>query len=279
MEMIERETDLISEVEEMDEPVRDVTQASGVTQDMAAQPDAGPCMALEVMAGGISLSAADEPEVGGSKALTEEEQQDLRRCEIVIEENKTAFEATAAAMHEILTKRLYRAEYRTFKEYCQKRWKFSRSYGHRLAKAHETMEVSPIGDTPKAIKNENQARVQRKAQRAKGMTVNQADPKEEAVDTPAIRNEEPAVTKKTPTQVETTRVAQKTTKPVVPMPVVPAAPFPEPSPHELHEKAEKAYNIFCDAGRKKELELLLFKVKSGLSAWVKWEMEVMARPA
>jgi hypothetical protein len=270
MEMIERETDLISEVEEVDEPIRDVNQASCVGQDITGQPDPGPRMALEVMAGSISLSAADEPGVGrGGKALTEEEQQDLRRCEIVIEENKTAFEATAAAMYEILTKRLYRAEYRTFKEYCQKRWKFSRSYGHRLAKAHETMEMLPIGDTPKPIKNENQARIQRRLQKVKGVEVNQPDPKEQAIAIPAIKAEEAISAKKTPAQEKA---------PSAPV-VTPAAPFPEPPPHELHEKAEKAYNIFGDANRKKELELLLFKVKSGLSAWVKWETEIMTEPA
>jgi len=93
-----------------------------------------------------------------TEPLTAQEQLDLRRCEIVIEENRTGFLDTIAAMHEIWAKRLYRAEYHSFKQYCKKKWDFSRAYGYRLVEAHKLIQkLSTTVDSPVAITSGTQA--------------------------------------------------------------------------------------------------------------------------
>jgi DNA adenine methylase len=47
------------------------------------------------------------------------------------------------------SKRLYRTLYRTFEEYCLKRWSYQKAYAHRLAagaSVYSNLEKSPIGD-------------------------------------------------------------------------------------------------------------------------------------
>ena len=59
---------------------------------------------------------------------------------------------------EIWSKRLYRKDYRSFKEYCEKKWKFTRGYGYRLIRDAETIKkVSTIVNTSDLITNGNQA--------------------------------------------------------------------------------------------------------------------------
>jgi hypothetical protein len=95
-----------------------------------------------------------------SSQLTDEEKDHLEELETQISENfKSAF-TLAAALAEIREKKLYREDYKTFEEYCRRRWDYSRSYCERLAdmnsvlvdlKEYEEHEVYP--------RNELQARV------------------------------------------------------------------------------------------------------------------------
>jgi len=144
--------------------VKNGDQASA-TSDAATpvelvSPDPTPtCMSLQVRQEGILL--ADQPqaiEPANNKHLTPEEEKDLDRCENVIKRNKTSFRETCAAMDEIWTKELFRRDYKSFKEYCEKKWGFSRTYGYRLVNAHKTIEkVSTMVDTPNPITSGTQA--------------------------------------------------------------------------------------------------------------------------
>jgi len=106
------------------------------------------------------LVLCDEPAApaeDNSQPFTPQEEKDLQRCEAVIKKNENAFVETCAAMFEISSKRLYRQEYKSFQEYCERKWGFSREYGHRLVKDHEIIKkVSTIVHTSGLITNGNQ---------------------------------------------------------------------------------------------------------------------------
>jgi len=129
-------------------------------QKEVAQEPRGPSLAL--MIGDTDVVLPDEVDSGkpNTEPLTAQEQIDLRRYEIEMEENKNAFLTMAADLFEIWSRRLYRENYKSFKEYCRKRWDFSRAYGYLLVNAHKTIEkVSTIVDTPVAITSGTQALV------------------------------------------------------------------------------------------------------------------------
>lgn len=92
--------------------------------------------------------------------LSEGEQQQLTRCEAIIEEHLQAFWKSGSALITIRENRLYRATHATFEEYCEQRWKIDGSYGRRLMSAATTMvnlaETVPIGTV--LPENEAQAR-------------------------------------------------------------------------------------------------------------------------
>ena len=53
------------------------------------------------------------------------------------------------ALTEIRDARLYKAEFKTFEEYCDKRWGYSRAYVYRLIDAAAiAKDLSPVGDIP-----------------------------------------------------------------------------------------------------------------------------------
>ncbi len=129
-------------------------------QKLVPQEPRGPSLAL--MIGDTDVVLPDEVDSGKSNTepLTAQEQIDLRRYEIEIEENRDAFLTMAADLFEIWSRRLYRENYRSFKQYCRERWDFSRAYGYQLINAHKTIEkVSTVVDTPVAITSGTQALV------------------------------------------------------------------------------------------------------------------------
>jgi hypothetical protein len=75
--------------------------------------------------------------------------------EETIEQGLTTFVEVGNAIREIRDERLYRDEYHSFEDYCQKRWGWSRVHAHRHIEAANTSELLPMGNTPK---NERQAR-------------------------------------------------------------------------------------------------------------------------
>jgi hypothetical protein len=53
-------------------------------------------------------------------------------------------------------RRLYRADFGTFEDYCRVKWGMSRFYAHRVMEAAETVNTLPMGN--KVITSERQAR-------------------------------------------------------------------------------------------------------------------------
>jgi len=78
--------------------------------------------------------------------LTTEEQNDFRECESVIKIHRTKSLEACAALAKIRDNWLYRDQYATFEEYCQKVWGYGRSYINRQIGAAHVIEVlGPIG--------------------------------------------------------------------------------------------------------------------------------------
>jgi hypothetical protein len=92
-----------------------------------------------------------------SNALTIPEKQKLQSLEITIQRGLKIYIEVGTALLAIRDERLYRAEFGTFEEYCEKRLNMSRIHAHRLIQASEVAEdLLPIGNTLPA--NEAQAR-------------------------------------------------------------------------------------------------------------------------
>lgn len=88
--------------------------------------------------------------------LTTAEEETLRECETVIERGLKTFYEVGTALLTIRDNRLYRVEYKTFEDYCRKRWNMDRHYAHRVIDAAQVAEnLLPIGNIPD---NESQAR-------------------------------------------------------------------------------------------------------------------------
>ena len=75
-----------------------------------------------------------------SELLLIEEQQELAHCEAVIERGFETFFEIGRAMAIIRDKRLYRADYKTFEEYCSTRWSLERRHAYRLMDASKVIE-------------------------------------------------------------------------------------------------------------------------------------------
>jgi hypothetical protein len=95
-----------------------------------------------------TLAAATEPiTIGESRRLIE--------LEKIIEAGRQTFIEVGTALEEIRDARLYKADFKTFEDYCTHKWGFKRAHAHRLIEAAGIAnELSPIGD----IKTESQAR-------------------------------------------------------------------------------------------------------------------------
>lgn len=87
------------------------------------------------------------------------ERKRLAALEAKVEEGIAAFITTGEALREIRDERYYRVEHKTFEEYLDARWSYSRQQGYRLIDAAEVaLLVSPIGDTDGPVRTESQAR-------------------------------------------------------------------------------------------------------------------------
>lgn len=92
--------------------------------------------------------------------LTTKEQDELLQLEEQIAENIVGGFKLAAALSQIRDKKLYRDAYKTFDEYCKKRWEYSRSYCERLADMNGVLtDLKGFEDNEIFPRNENQARV------------------------------------------------------------------------------------------------------------------------
>ncbi len=87
--------------------------------------------------------------------ITLDESKRLIELEKTVEAGRQTFIAVGTALAEIRDTRLYKADFATFDEYCDKRWGFTRAHAHRLIEAASlAKEMSPVGDIP----NERTAR-------------------------------------------------------------------------------------------------------------------------
>lgn len=91
-----------------------------------------------------------------SEILTTKETVRLCELERVIQKGKDTFVEVGTALAEVRDNRMYRATFKTFEEYCQKRWEFNRDYASKMIMAAEVINnLSTIVDKPKT---ESQAR-------------------------------------------------------------------------------------------------------------------------
>ena len=92
-----------------------------------------------------------------SELLPIEEQQELAHWEAVIEKGLQTFFEVGQAMATIRDRKLYRADYKTFDEYCSVKWGMKRANAYRLIEAAGVItHLSPIGDI--LPQSESQAR-------------------------------------------------------------------------------------------------------------------------
>jgi hypothetical protein len=90
--------------------------------------------------------------------LSPTEASDLVRLEHVIETGKKTFLEVWQALEEVRSRRLYRANYRTFGAYVRDRWHLSKGHGYRWCTAARlATELAAKGLPPP--KNERQARL------------------------------------------------------------------------------------------------------------------------
>jgi len=77
------------------------------------------------------------------------EQNEFERCEVVIRQGLETFIEVGTALMTIREKRLYRAEFGAFEEYCRERWGMAKTHANRLIAASETIShLTPMGPIP-----------------------------------------------------------------------------------------------------------------------------------
>ena len=107
----------------------------------------------------VTVKASTLPQTQ-PKELTRKEQDELKELEATITKSSEAKFDLASALGKICEDKLYLAQYETFEEYCKKRWKMSRSYGHRYLTLDEVMtDLKEVTEAAKVLPpNEAQAR-------------------------------------------------------------------------------------------------------------------------
>src|SRR5215471_14441680 len=85
------------------------------------------------------------------------EDERLAELEKAIAKGQKTFVEVGLALAEIRELRLYKREYSSFSEYCQKKWGWTKQHAYRL------IEAAPIGKSNLQVTNLNQARELSKA--------------------------------------------------------------------------------------------------------------------
>jgi hypothetical protein len=75
-----------------------------------------------------------------SEELTDMELHQLEKHEAVIESGLQTFYSVGTALLAIRDSRLYRAEFRTFEDYCRERWQMGRRNAYQLIEAAQVFE-------------------------------------------------------------------------------------------------------------------------------------------
>jgi hypothetical protein len=83
------------------------------------------------------------------KLLSKKESSSLAECEAVIERGLDTFVEVGNALLCIRKERLYRAEFKTFEEYCRNRWQMTKTHANRLIDSAEvSRNLTPMGVIP-----------------------------------------------------------------------------------------------------------------------------------
>jgi hypothetical protein len=80
---------------------------------------------------------------GVRSTISDAERQDLDQLETVVEKGLDTFWQVGSALREIRVRRLYRSQYPTFVEYCEKRWGITDRRARQLMSATEVIEELP----------------------------------------------------------------------------------------------------------------------------------------
>jgi len=81
--------------------------------------------------------------------LAPSEQKQLEDCEAVIGAGWDNFVKVGQALATIRRQKLYRQSFKTFEEYCNRKWHYTRTHANRLIGAAETMRIlAPMGAIP-----------------------------------------------------------------------------------------------------------------------------------
>ena len=91
-----------------------------------------------------------------NELLNIEERNELERCEVVIKQGLQTFVEVGQALMLIRDKRLYRAEYSRFEDYCQDKWQLGKRYVNQIVAASSV--VGNLGAMAPKPQNERQAR-------------------------------------------------------------------------------------------------------------------------
>lgn len=94
---------------------------------------------------------AGAAEEDGLEKLNKAEIEKLAAQETILAKDQAGYWESAKALKVIHDEKLYRASYRTFKDYCLERWSFDRAHGNRMLKAsavYENLKCLPLGDIP-----------------------------------------------------------------------------------------------------------------------------------
>jgi hypothetical protein len=92
-----------------------------------------------------------------SMELTQRDIDDLERLEDVIAEGSATFIRVGNAIAEIQERKLYLRDYKSFEEYCQQRWGWSRYYGYNLMASSKAVSSLPK-KCRQIVNTESQAR-------------------------------------------------------------------------------------------------------------------------
>lgn len=83
--------------------------------------------------------------------LSKSEQTALAECEAIIERNLESFVDAGNALLRVRNEKLYRAEYGSFQEWCEGKWKISDRHARRMIDAAEVagnLQNGPVGPVP-----------------------------------------------------------------------------------------------------------------------------------
>ena len=91
-------------------------------------------------------------------SLTVIEKNELDRLEAIIEKGQQTFIEVGMALTQIKDSHLYRETYKTFEDYCKKRWEFTKRHAYRLIESIKTIENLKSDQLVTPPKSESQIR-------------------------------------------------------------------------------------------------------------------------